>query len=265
VEFPFQANTYSDNVELNISSGADLYEFELYAENKRIYTSQQHCLPLDFIGTTLNTQMSINIDIPDSLTNAELATLEISAYDIDDTSEVEIYLNNNGPLWPTSSGIGHDTLATFVKNLNIQTLQMGGNELRFVYANDFDGGVGGFRIERAAITITFESVPLNGLTKITAPKFELAQNYPNPFFGRAGDAQTIIKYTLPVGGKVTLKIFNSVGQLVRTLVKQEKLAGVYHTFWNGRTDSDQPAANGLYFCQMKVGNFVKTRKLIYLK
>lgn len=265
VDFPFPSNTYSDNVELNITSGADLYEFELYAENKRIYSPQQHCLPLDFIGTSLNTEMSINIDILDSLGNAEQATLEISAYDIDDTSEVEIYLNNNGPLWPSSNGIGHDTLVTFVKALNIQTLQMGENELRFVYANDFDGGVGGFRIEKAAITITYKiltGVHLSNFAAGVPLRFKLLQNYPNPFSDREG---TIIKYALPVRSRVTLKIFNSVGQLVRTLVDEEKPAGVYHTFWNGRTNTGQQVSNGLYFYQLNAGNFVRTKKLIYLK
>ena len=247
----------------NITSSADLYEFELYAENKKIYTPQADLLPLDFTGAELNTQKSINIDIPDSLVNVELTALQISAYDIDDTSEVEIYLNNNGPMRPTAAGICHDSAATFVLSLDTQTLQMGENELRFAYANDFDQGTGGFRIEGAAITITFEiltSVQLGDLANITSQKFKLSQNYPNPF-----NAQTAIRYALPVSGKVSLKIFNNVGQLVRTLMDQEKSAGEHRAFWDGRTDTKQLVAAGLYFYQLNVENFVKTQKLIYLK
>lgn len=263
VVFPFPADTYSDNVELNITSGADIYEFELYAKNKRIYTPQPDCLPLDFTGSALNTQMSIDIDIPDSLVNVELAALEISAYDIDDTSEVELYINDSGPLRPAIIDLCPDTSIGFVMSLDTQTLRMRKNKLRFVYANDFDGGAGGFRIERAAITLTYEistGIPLNDHAKITTRGFELSQNYPNPF-----NAETKIRYSIPNDIFVTLKIYDVQGRAVRRLTNRRQPAGHYVVQWNGRDDAGHDLPSGLYFCTIQAGRFSYTNKLILLK
>jgi len=64
-----------------------------------------------------------------------------------------------------------------------------------------------------------------------AADFELSQNYPNPF-----NPTTRIDYGLAVSGRVSLKIFNVRGQLVRTIVDQMQTAGRYTVAWDGRAE-----------------------------
>ncbi|MCK5734090.1 MAG: hypothetical protein KAI38_07880, partial [Candidatus Latescibacteria bacterium] len=70
-------------------------------------------------------------------------------------------------------------------------------------------------------------------------KFALSQNFPNPF-----NPRTIIRYTLPYATAVRLVIYNSSGQLVRTLVDGAQSMGVHSVSWNGETDSGVRAASG---------------------
>jgi hypothetical protein len=86
-------------------------------------------------------------------------------------------------------------------------------------------------------------------------EFSLLQNYPNPF-----NPSTTIQYDLPIKAYVTLKIYNSLGQEVATLVDGDLNAGIHTTQWNG-----SGAASGLYFYRLQAGDFVDTKKLLLLK
>lgn len=97
--------------------------------------------------------------------------------------------------------------------------------------------------------------------------YELYQNYPNPF-----NPVTTISYDLPAFSRVTIHVFNIVGQHIATLVDQEQPAGRYRLVWNGRTDRGIPAASGVYFYRIaaserlgKERQFTSTRKLLFLK
>ena len=87
--------------------------------------------------------------------------------------------------------------------------------------------------------------------------YALFQNHPNPF-----NATTEIVYRLPTAGHITLKIFNNLGQEVRTLVDGEQPAGEHRVRWAGRDAHGREAASGLYFCRMEVGEFKKTVKMV---
>ncbi|NWF90935.1 MAG: T9SS type A sorting domain-containing protein [Ignavibacteriaceae bacterium] len=93
-----------------------------------------------------------------------------------------------------------------------------------------------------------------------ADKFELYQNYPNPF-----NPETRIKYAVPseVNGKpahVTLKIFDVLGNEVVTLVDEEKSPQYYEVIWltNG-------VPSGVYIYQLRVGDFISSKKMVLLK
>ncbi|MFZ0389055.1 MAG: choice-of-anchor J domain-containing protein [Calditrichia bacterium] len=96
----------------------------------------------------------------------------------------------------------------------------------------------------------------NGIPQI----FDLAQNYPNPF-----NPQTTIKYQLPEKAQVTLEIFNSLGQKVRTLVSEPQNAGYYRVVWNGLNDAGVRSASGVYIYRLRAKNFVKTSKMLLMK
>jgi hypothetical protein len=91
-------------------------------------------------------------------------------------------------------------------------------------------------------------------------KFELGQNYPNPF-----NPMTTISYGLPAEGKVSLKIFNIRGQLVKTLVDEIRQPGYHRADWNGTDVSGNRVASGVYFYRLKFDEYTETRKMIMLK
>ncbi|NOX38413.1 MAG: T9SS type A sorting domain-containing protein [Calditrichaeota bacterium] len=90
--------------------------------------------------------------------------------------------------------------------------------------------------------------------------YHLAQNYPNPF-----NPTTTIQYTLPKAGKVILKIYNSLGQVVRTLVEEHQPAGRYTVQWNGRDDFGRQMPAGIYFYRLKAGQFEQVRKMVLVR
>ncbi|NIM18981.1 MAG: T9SS type A sorting domain-containing protein [Candidatus Latescibacteria bacterium] len=94
------------------------------------------------------------------------------------------------------------------------------------------------------------------------PQFtnSLAQNYPNPF-----NPSTTIKYSIKARASVSLKIYNVAGQLVRTLVNEEKPAGEYTKDWKGRNDAGNPVSSGVYFYKLVTKNFTQTKKMVLLK
>ena len=86
-------------------------------------------------------------------------------------------------------------------------------------------------------------------------KFNLSQNYPNPF-----NPTTNIRYSIPQGGLVTLKVFNVLGQEVATLVNQEQKPGEYVVDFNASN-----LASGIYMYRIQSGNFTFTKKMMLLK
>jgi len=64
---------------------------------------------------------------------------------------------------------------------------------------------------------------------------------------------------------VSIKVYNIVGQLVRTLVDEEKLPGNYQLVWDGKDQSGEEVASGIYFYRLKSDEYVKTKKMILLR
>jgi len=90
--------------------------------------------------------------------------------------------------------------------------------------------------------------------------FELLGNYPNPF-----NATTTISYSLPQNAEVNLVIYNVAGQKVRTVIEGNQSAGIHSLVWDGRNDSGQPVASGIYFYRLKAGELTSTRRMTLLK
>jgi len=90
--------------------------------------------------------------------------------------------------------------------------------------------------------------------------FSLSQNYPNPF-----NAQTVINYTLPTAGHVTLEIFNVLGQKVNTLFDEYQEAGYKSVIWNGNDNSGKNIATGIYFYRLSSSNEQITKRMLMLK
>jgi hypothetical protein len=99
------------------------------------------------------------------------------------------------------------------------------------------------------------SVPVEAEVLQQSENFSLAQNYPNPF-----NPETTIAYSLPRSGFVELMVFNIDGKKVVTLVSEFQPAGNYSVKFNARALS-----SGLYFCKLRMGNFVDAIKILVLK
>jgi len=100
--------------------------------------------------------------------------------------------------------------------------------------------------------------------------FVLEQNYPNPFpppgRGIFDNPETAIRFGLPQQSVVTIKIFNLAGHEVATLLDRVALpAGRHQRVWDGRDAKGRAMPSGVYFYQMRAGNFSRTKKFMLLR
>ena len=96
---------------------------------------------------------------------------------------------------------------------------------------------------------------------LTPTEFRLEQNYPNPF-----NPGTKISWQSPVGSWQTLKVYDILGNEVATLVNEYKPAGSYETeFTAVETLRATSLPSGVYFYRLKTGDYISTKKMIYLK
>jgi hypothetical protein len=91
-------------------------------------------------------------------------------------------------------------------------------------------------------------------------EFLLSNNYPNPF-----NPSTKIKYSIPPVGtqravSVQIKVFDVLGNEIETLVNEEKPTGTYELTWNA-----EQLPSGVYFYQLKAGDYISTKKMLLLK
>ncbi len=114
-------------------------------------------------------------------------------------------------------------------------------------------------IAKAINYFNSETVDVNE-NKNTVLTFSLSQNYPNPF-----NPSTKISWQSPVGGWQTLKVYDVLGNEVATLVDEYRSAGSYEVEFNVAQESLPAIASGIYFYQIKAGNFVEAKKMILLK
>lgn len=88
----------------------------------------------------------------------------------------------------------------------------------------------------------------------------LLQNYPNPF-----NLSTGLRFELPYAGHLTLSIYNLLGQRIKVLADQEFQAGEHSIVWDGTNDQGVLVPSGLYFCSLKFGESLISRKMVLMK
>lgn len=91
-------------------------------------------------------------------------------------------------------------------------------------------------------------------------EYKLYNNYPNPF-----NPATTIKYSLAENSLVTLKVYNTMGQLVKTLVNKHQSEGSHSVEWDGTNDGGVRVTSGVYIYRISAGNFNAVNKMILLK
>ena len=89
----------------------------------------------------------------------------------------------------------------------------------------------------------------------------LEQNFPNPF-----NATTTVRYQIEAPGDVELRIYNTIGQVIRRILRTHQAAGTYTIRWHGRDDSGRQLGSGVYLYRLLAGEKpTQTRKLVLLR
>ena len=91
-------------------------------------------------------------------------------------------------------------------------------------------------------------------------EYTLFQNYPNPF-----NPSTKIRYSIPQSSNVVIKVFDILGNEIETLVNEQKPAGTYEAEFYSHSGEVRNLPSGVYFYQLKAGDFVETKKMIVIK
>ena len=96
----------------------------------------------------------------------------------------------------------------------------------------------------------------------TAPaNYRLAQSYPNPFTSGG----TTIEFDMPATDVITMVILDIRGRTVRTLIDNEPRFGFQSVMWDAKNDDGDEVSSGVYFYQIRSGNFTDVGKLVYIK
>ena len=153
-------------------------------------------------------------------------------------SGIVLLTTNSGLIWNRqNTGDYNNFYSTFFTSNGTGWL-IGG------YGNIFKTTTGG---EPIGIVNNNEGIP---------HQFQISQNYPNPF-----NPISIIKYELPKSEFVTIKVFNLLGEEVKTLVNNEyRYKGYYSVEFDGSN-----IASGVYFYRIETGPFIATKKMVLIK
>jgi len=150
-----------------------------------------------------------------------------------------------------STEVGTTTETIFID----ENVEGGKTYYYHVVAYDFNGNQGEFSPEVSTSVTGIEDEELR------LPKsFALHQNYPNPF-----NPETNIAFDIPTRTNVTIVIYNTLGQKVRTLIQDVREPGSYKVVWDGRNDAGIQVASGVYIYMIRAGNFVKSKKMTLMR
>ncbi len=161
-----------------------------------------------------------------------------------------IYLNNAGQ----KIGEGNDQSVSPLENFNLSESVTLPDSTKKVQLCIFD--------ENGNLINVLDKLDLNttGIMhgeEIRTKDFYLDQNFPNPF-----NPSTTIQYALQKAEHVTLKVYDTLGREITTLVNAEKSAGSYSVRF---TINNSDLTSGIYLCRMQAGDFSETKKIIVLK
>jgi len=164
--------------------------------------------------------------------------------------------------------IGHTGLAkltndiVFDENQNLYGVIGTSSEINDFIRIDVSNGVGtvvgsvgykhilGLALEETGVTSVEDNV-----NRIVPTEFSLEQNYPNPF-----NPLTTIRFAILDFGFTILRVYDVLGREVAILINEEKPVGAYEVEWNATG-----LPSGVYFYQLKAGNFVETKKMVLLR
>ena len=172
-----------------------------------------------------------------------------------DTTYCEILVNSGG--WVKLRTLSTDMVQTYYQKESIDLAQYEGQLVKFRWRDISDE------------SLETQGTALDNIRIVTIPKptgvksgeeqipvgYSLSQNYPNPF-----NPTTLIRYSLGESGRINLRLFDILGNEIAVLVDREETAGVHEVSFDGSN-----LASGVYFYNLRAGEFNETRKLMLLK
>ena len=121
-------------------------------------------------------------------------------------------------------------------------------------------GKGNIKIAQTEMFTMNESEFILEKSNSEVKEFSLGQNFPNPF-----NNETKITFSVDKAAFISIKIYNIQGQLIKTLVEENKSAGNYQINWDGRDEDGKDAVSGIYFVQMKANEIKLIQKVTLLR
>lgn len=182
------------------------------------------------------------------LTSTDVRTLAINTFGHIFAGTGAAYQSNGGAFLSTDNGNSWSEVSTGLTNTDIRAIAFNSSGYTFVGTRE-----GVFRSVEATVSVKeiYPGMPSS---------FELNQNFPNPF-----NPATTIRYRLPKSTQVILKIYNLLGQEVRTLVNETQTTGYKSVIWDGKNNFGQSVSSGIYIYRLQTPEFVKAKKLLLLR
>jgi hypothetical protein len=144
-------------------------------------------------------------------------------------------------------------LRVLVYSFEGKAIAAGSTELFSFEANDVE------LVEVEAADFYGSAMKSTITTKVLPTKFAMMNNYPNPF-----NLRTNISFAVPVDSKVSLKLYNIAGQLVKAFEGQYE-AGNHTIAWDGTNTKGKTVASGIYFYKLVAGDYSATKKMVLTK
>ncbi len=165
----------------------------------------------------------------------------VSSYRVQVSTAVQFY--SNSIIVDTTVT---DTAFTLAKALSLNKIYYWRANAKNNYGTSSWSDGFGFKTTAASAVEAGNNIPL---------EFRLEQNYPNPF-----NPTTKLSFVIGHSSFVSLKVYDVLGREIETLVNEEKPAGIYRAEFDG-----SKLASGIYFYQIKAGDFIQTRKMLLTK
>ena len=169
-----------------------------------------------------------------------------------DVDYFTVYRSKDSDFDPaTTEPLGHSATNSYTD----EGVTSAGTYYYVLAAVDFSGNTSEFTAK-----LEFVATGVEPEGTLVPTEFGISQNYPNPF-----NPTTHIKYQLPEAAKVTIKVYNILGEEVRTLVDSKEAAGYKTTMWDGLDNNGTPVASGIYLYRIKAGKYTATKRMVFIK
>jgi FG-GAP-like repeat len=193
--------------------------------------------------------------------NIAEGALKCKLFDADldgDFDMVTAHIESGNVLWLNDGNGNYTSFGEIFGNsrvLSVECKDLDGDNDNDVVFGQLEGTGGN--------SVYFNESTIVGVDKensLVSVNYKLYNNYPNPF-----NPNTIIEYSLIKSSDVIMKVYDSLGRNVRTLVNKYLPSGNHKILWNGKDDFNRSVSSGVYYYQLTANSYTKTKGMILLE